>query len=48
MIVKTEVIELLATLEDTYWRLKEVDTEDDEEIEEMVYEVLNALDKYFA
>ena len=43
-----EKAKLLETLENTYWQLKELDPEDDENLEEMVNELVGTLDKYFA
>ncbi len=44
-----EVAELLEILEDAYWRLKDLDTQDmDEDTEEKVEGLITGLDEYFA
>jgi hypothetical protein len=48
---KTEAATLMETLEDAYWRLRDLDTQDlaeDEDMEEKVTGIINDLDKYFA
>lgn len=44
-----EANKIFLILEDAYWRLKDLDTQDfDEDTEEEVDELITALDQYFA
>ena len=45
----TEFAKLVEILEDAYWRLKDLDTQDlNEDTEEMVDGLITGLDQYFA
>jgi hypothetical protein len=48
---ETKAADLMEILEDAYWRLKDLDTQDleeDEDMEDKVSGIINDLDKYFA
>lgn len=46
---QTEVAKLMLVLEDAYWRLQDLDTQDlDEDMDDKVSGIITGLDQYFA
>ena len=48
---QTEAAKLMEVLEDAYWRLKDLDTQDlaeDEDMDDKVSGIISGLDEYFA